>query len=216
MRDIGLPGCAWKYVIIYPIADCRRRFLAWGVWAQRVRGSKNRLYSRLRSPCGWQTPAARRAREHAHPEPLFSLRRAGRDSPQSRTHPPMSASEGRGIKARCGPESTSQVPICKTATTTDWRARRGEACLVPALKSYRPDLQAEPFDAGPRRAFIPRPGPCLLPILALLKIQRRPDPLLADHLQLQPGLGELEKSLPVLAQLLLVDLEAEPRPPKRR
>ena len=50
------------------------------------------------------------------------------------------------------------MTIRKTATTTDWRARRGEACLVPAPKSYRPDLQAEPFDAGPRRAFFPRPG----------------------------------------------------------
>ncbi|MBT8470165.1 MAG: hypothetical protein KJN97_15575, partial [Deltaproteobacteria bacterium] len=39
----------------------------------------------------------------------------------------------------------------------DWRARRGEACLVPAPKSDRPDLQAEPFDAGPRRAFFSAP-----------------------------------------------------------
>jgi len=54
---------------------------------------------------------------------------------------------------RYGAESTSQVTIRTTATTTDWRARRGEACLVPALQSYRPDLQAEPFDAAPCRAF---------------------------------------------------------------
>ncbi|MBT8480196.1 MAG: hypothetical protein KJO89_01300, partial [Deltaproteobacteria bacterium] len=57
--------------------------------------------------------------------------------------------EGRGKNARWGSESTSQVTIRKTAATSDWRARRGEACLVPAPKSYRPDLQAEPFDAAP-------------------------------------------------------------------
>ena len=40
MRDIGLPGCAWEYVILYSLADSRRRFGVWGVGAQRVRGSR--------------------------------------------------------------------------------------------------------------------------------------------------------------------------------
>jgi len=64
---------------------------------------------------------------------------------------------GARKKARCGSESTSQVPICKTATTPDWRARRGEACVVKPPKSFRPHLQAEPFDGGPRRAFFRAP-----------------------------------------------------------
>ncbi len=64
---------------------------------------------------------------------------------------------GARKKARYGAESTSQVPICKTATTPDWRARRGEACVVQAPKCNRPHLQAEPFDAAPCRAFFRAP-----------------------------------------------------------
>jgi len=74
---------------------------------------------------------------------------------RSSTH--MDMNGGARKNPRYGAESTSQVTIRKTATTTDWRARRGEACLVPALKSYRPDLQAEPFDVAPCRGFFRAP-----------------------------------------------------------
>ena len=66
--------------------------------------------------------------------------------------------EGLGKRARCGAESTPQVTIRKTVTTTDWRAGRGSACLVPAPKCIRPDLQAEPFDVVPSRALFPSPA----------------------------------------------------------
>ncbi|MBT8467246.1 MAG: hypothetical protein KJN97_00745, partial [Deltaproteobacteria bacterium] len=56
----------------------------------------------------------------------------------------------------------------------DWRARRGEACLVPAPKPNRPDLQAEPFDAGPRRAFFPRPGTLPLSLALPLSLVQTP------------------------------------------
>jgi hypothetical protein len=46
---------------------------------------------------------------------------------------------------------TSQVTIGKTATTADWRARRGEACVVKAPKCIRPHLQADPFVGPPCR-----------------------------------------------------------------
>ncbi len=69
----------------------------------------------------------------------------------------MSTCGGAWKKARYGAESTSQVPICKTATTADWRARRGEACVVKALKCVRPQMQAEPFGAAPCRAFFQAP-----------------------------------------------------------
>ena len=69
----------------------------------------------------------------------------------------MSPCGGVRKKARYGAESTSQVPICMTAATPDWRARRGEACVVEALKCIRPHLQADPFDAAPYRAFFRAP-----------------------------------------------------------
>ena len=66
-------------------------------------------------------------------------------------------SGGARKNPRCGAESTSQVTIRKTATTPDWRARRGSACLLPAPKSYRADLHAEPFDVAPCRGFFRAP-----------------------------------------------------------
>ncbi len=55
---------------------------------------------------------------------------------------------GRG-GTRHGVESTSQVTIGKTATRPDWRARRGEACVVNGHRCIRPQLQAEPFGGTP-------------------------------------------------------------------
>ena len=49
------------------------------------------------------------------------------------------------------------MTIGKTATNPDWRELRGEACVVRAPKCIRPDLQAEPFDAAPCRAFFRAP-----------------------------------------------------------
>ncbi len=51
------------------------------------------------------------------------------------------------------------MTIGKTATRSDWRARRGEACVAQAPKSFRPPLQAEPSGGTPCRVFSEPAGP---------------------------------------------------------
>jgi hypothetical protein len=43
------------------------------------------------------------------------------------------------------------MTIGKTATRSDWRERRGEACLASGDKPNRPAMQDEPFVELPRR-----------------------------------------------------------------
>jgi hypothetical protein len=59
MGNVGSPGGASLYVILYSLADCRRTLCVWGVGAQRVRQRKRKPPPKrrpvVRSRClGWR------------------------------------------------------------------------------------------------------------------------------------------------------------------
>ena len=61
-------------------------------------------------------------------------------------------------KSDMGWSRASEVPIGKTATSADWHAGRGAACVATAQPSYGPPMQAAPSRESPCRFF--RDPPC--------------------------------------------------------
>ncbi len=145
--------------------------------------SRLAAHARRASPCGLALPrmACERGLPHAHTVAALWMQRV--------------VHKGLG-KTRWGLERACEVPIGTTATTPDWRAARGEACVARPSLFFRPPLQAEPSretpivffrdPCAPRRPGVARSSgmlkPGKLPQL-LLKPHRYHD----DQNERQPG-----------------------------